>query len=241
MGQLQDVEEESTISVDDTAGDLAPRRVGRPRKTRNTTRDLLLDAAETVFGERGYDSTAMLEVSARAGVNQALIRYYFGSKQGLFTAIYLRRGRQLSKARLDLLSKLEARKRKPPTVEEIVRAFLHPAMELRRSGGGLAYMRLQARLTNEVSEYALKLRREVHDEAAGRYIQAFQRARPDLDPKAIYWRMIFLLGCYFYGMADSNRLGILSSGNVDGADVEELHRQMVSFMTGGLNAPILDK
>jgi AcrR family transcriptional regulator len=213
---------------------------GRKKQQESKTRDLLLDVAEAVFSERGYDSTALIDITNRAGVNQALVRYYFGSKQGLFTAIYLRRGQELSKKRIALLDELEAGKQ-PPTVEDVVRAWLAPAMEMRRSGGGLAYMRIQSRLTNESTEYALKLRHEVHDDSARRYIAAFQRARPDLDPRTMYWRMIFMLGCFFYGMSDSNRIQTLSSGNVSNKDSDELYRQIVSFLVGGFTARVLEK
>jgi AcrR family transcriptional regulator len=213
---------------------------GRKKQAESKTRELLLDVAEAVFSEQGYDSTAIIEITNRAGVNQALIRYYFGSKQGLFTAIYLRRGHQLSEKRIALLNELESGN-KTPTIEEIIRAWMTPSMEMRRTAGGLAYMRLQARLTNEVTDYALKMRREVHDEAAGRYISAFQRARPDIDPKAMYWRMIFMLGCFFYGMSDSNRLETMSAGKVKNTNNDELFRQMMSFLIGGLTAPLLKK
>jgi AcrR family transcriptional regulator len=47
-------------------------------------RELILDTARTCFAERGFEGATIREIAARAGVNPALVLYYFGSKQRLF-------------------------------------------------------------------------------------------------------------------------------------------------------------
>jgi AcrR family transcriptional regulator len=60
-------------------------KTGRPPGgTRN--REAILAAAAHHFSERGYDRTSMRAVAAEAGVDQALIAHYFGSKHELFIA-----------------------------------------------------------------------------------------------------------------------------------------------------------
>ena len=44
-------------------------------------------AAESLFAARGYDGTAIRDIAKKAGVNSAMIHYYFGSKEGLYRAI----------------------------------------------------------------------------------------------------------------------------------------------------------
>jgi AcrR family transcriptional regulator len=51
-----------------------------------TTRDSILGAARATFAERGFEGATMREIAAAAGVDQALIHHYFGSKQQLFVA-----------------------------------------------------------------------------------------------------------------------------------------------------------
>jgi AcrR family transcriptional regulator len=60
-----------------------PRRTGRPRDAA-ATRQALLDAARQLFASTGYDATTVRAIADRAGVNQALLFRYFGSKEGLF-------------------------------------------------------------------------------------------------------------------------------------------------------------
>ena len=47
----------------------------------------ILEAADELFSERGFDAVSANEVARRAGVNKALIFYYFGSKEGLFERV----------------------------------------------------------------------------------------------------------------------------------------------------------
>jgi len=58
---------------------------GRPRGN-PPTKARIADAAKELFLEQGYRGTTVRAVAARAGVDQALISYHFGSKQGLFGA-----------------------------------------------------------------------------------------------------------------------------------------------------------
>ncbi|WP_369206462.1 TetR family transcriptional regulator [Streptomyces sp. PU-14G] len=51
------------------------------------TRQALVQAAAALFAERGYERTTVREIAARAGVNQALLFRYFGSKQSLFEEV----------------------------------------------------------------------------------------------------------------------------------------------------------
>jgi|JI10StandDraft_1071094.scaffolds.fasta_scaffold91986_3 AcrR family transcriptional regulator len=48
------------------------------------TRQRLVDAAEELFANLGYAATGLREVAAAAGVNVALVKRYFGGKEGLF-------------------------------------------------------------------------------------------------------------------------------------------------------------
>jgi AcrR family transcriptional regulator len=51
------------------------------------TRAAILDAAEQLFAEKGYDSTSLNEVGAQAGVSRGTPGYFFGSKQALYQAV----------------------------------------------------------------------------------------------------------------------------------------------------------
>ncbi|GAA3962658.1 TetR family transcriptional regulator [Gordonia caeni] len=62
-----------------------PARSGR-RAGPSTTRDDIRRAARELFASGGFDKTTMRAVATRAGVDVALVPYYFGNKRGLFLA-----------------------------------------------------------------------------------------------------------------------------------------------------------
>jgi len=54
-------------------------------------KDHILDVAEKVFSDLGFDGASTRMISGEAGVNMAMLNYYFGSKEGLFLAVFERK------------------------------------------------------------------------------------------------------------------------------------------------------
>ncbi|RKR81090.1 TetR family transcriptional regulator [Mucilaginibacter gracilis] len=54
-------------------------------------KDHILDISEKVFSELGYDGASTRLISGEAGVNMAMLNYYFGSKEGLYLAVFERK------------------------------------------------------------------------------------------------------------------------------------------------------
>lgn len=59
-------------------------KLGRRPKGTGTSREDILSAAQTEFGNRGFDRSSIRAVARRARVNPALVYHYFGNKDGLF-------------------------------------------------------------------------------------------------------------------------------------------------------------
>jgi len=58
-------------------------------KTRDAARSraAILDAAEQVFADRGFDAASLQDIAAAADVSRATPSYFFGSKEGLYVAV----------------------------------------------------------------------------------------------------------------------------------------------------------
>jgi len=57
-------------------------------ETTEGTEERIFEAARKVFARKGRDGARMQEIADEAGINRALLHYYFRSKQGLFEAVF---------------------------------------------------------------------------------------------------------------------------------------------------------
>jgi AcrR family transcriptional regulator len=72
------------VAIANTTDGTRPRRAASRAAPRSEeTRQRILDAAQALFAERGFDATATKAIAQRAGVPNGLIFYYFSSKERL--------------------------------------------------------------------------------------------------------------------------------------------------------------
>lgn len=57
--------------------------------TDKNTEEKILDAAKTVFVQYSYDGASMQKIATEAGINKALLHYYFRNKEKLFQAAFV--------------------------------------------------------------------------------------------------------------------------------------------------------
>lgn len=124
---------------------MKPRKKQYERSAETSTR--ILDAAQKLFADLGYEGVSMRAVAAEAKVNLASIVYYFDSKKGLFGAVLTRFSGALDKDRESRLVQADAN----PSLESYVRAFMEPAFRIMTDDnlGGRNFARLLWRLPHE--------------------------------------------------------------------------------------------
>lgn len=208
---------------------------GRPEGQGNQ-REQILDAAEHVFADHGFVAATLREVAEKASVTQALINYYFESKLGLFEQVFLRRSKHVSEQRVARMAELRGRGKRF-TPRQVVESFLLPALQLRETPGGRAFIRLQARLHLEPPDISYRLRDVAYTGSTRMYVQALMEAIPQLSEKDAYWRMTSLIGTYIYMFSDTHRLEEYAPGMCNPEDPVELLDQVTRFVIGGLKAP----
>src|SRR5213595_2961705 len=64
--------------------------VATERKSKEVRRDEIIDAAQQVFAERGYQGASTEEIARRAGISQPYVFRLFGTKKDLFLAVNTR-------------------------------------------------------------------------------------------------------------------------------------------------------
>jgi TetR/AcrR family transcriptional regulator len=76
----------------------APAETAHRRRDGDASREAILDAAEALFAEQGYDGTSLQQVGARAGVSRGTPSYFFRSKADLHRAVLERCFEQVRRA-----------------------------------------------------------------------------------------------------------------------------------------------
>ena len=114
----------------------AKKAVGRRPRAKGidpNTREDILSAARRVFALKGYSGTSVREVAEAAGVNKAMIYYYFSDKQDLYRAVLSDSFDTLQQVWDDKIFKSNASSRKKiETYIEGFVSFQHRNEDLRR-------------------------------------------------------------------------------------------------------------
>lgn len=207
------------------------------------TRQRILDTAEAVFMEMGYDGASLRQVTGAAGVNLAAVNYHFGSKEGLFHAVLTRRLQGLNQARLKALDALEAKAGGAPLKpSQIVDAFFGTLLRMAATdgAGGGVFLRLIGRTLTEPGEFIRVLLAQEFADVLERFKEALFRALPDVPKAEIVWRFHFMLGATSYAIAGIDTLRLVTdwqTGEI-GDDIRQLQARLMSFLLGGLRAPL---
>jgi len=92
----------------------------------------LLDVAEKLFAEKGFDDTSIRDITSQAKCNVAAVNYHFGGKEKLYSEVFRRRMVEMHKVRITSIEMVMSRKDNEPTLEELIRrfaaAFIEPLM-----------------------------------------------------------------------------------------------------------------
>jgi AcrR family transcriptional regulator len=85
----------------------------------------LLDAAEELFCERGFQGTTIRDLASRAGCNLASVNYYFGGKDKLYLEVWQRHLLLLRQTRLAGIDKVMSDGDGTPRLEDLLRSFAY--------------------------------------------------------------------------------------------------------------------
>ncbi|WP_410498397.1 TetR/AcrR family transcriptional regulator [Chitinibacter sp. S2-10] len=198
----------------------------------------ILNAAEQLFTEHGFNGTSMRQITAIAQVNIAAVNYYFGSKDGLFQEVFERRAEPFVRLSLSKLDELANADDDP--VESVVQAFLAAALELSRHPeyGGLAFVKLLARSYIEPNLILKEQIPQRYGELSRRYQAALERALPHLSAREVAWRFHFMTSVIFNAFAGNQVLRLFTAQTVVNArDPQYVADMLLPFLVAGLQCP----
>ncbi|WP_439653814.1 MULTISPECIES: TetR/AcrR family transcriptional regulator [unclassified Rhodanobacter] len=176
-----------------------PRGKTRSVNRSGSTKERILAAAETLFAQRGFDGASLRQLTSDAGVNLAAVNYHFGSKEKLVEQVFRRRLDTLNAQRLAALARVAGQ---PETrLEDVLDAFIRPALELSHEDSGSLFMRVLARAFAEHDDSLRKFLSENYGHVMRQFTAEFARLLPQLSKEELYWRIDLVTGALTHAMS----------------------------------------
>lgn len=195
------------------------------------TKERILDAAEQVFAERGFEGASIRDIAALAGVQVGLVHHHGGGKEELFHQTVARRASELSDLRLSALE--AARARHDLTLRDVLDCFVRPYIDLAQGEEPhwVAYGRLVAQVSAD--ERWRPIAAECFDPTAQRFLAEMARLYPGADPQLLAGGLVYSVSAMLAQVTSGWRIGALSTQNAD-----QHTEALITFCTAGVEAMI---
>tara|TARA_R110000868_G_scaffold321783_3_gene582771 strand:+ start:8103 stop:8774 length:672 start_codon:yes stop_codon:yes gene_type:complete len=203
-------------------------------KQGDTAKDRILDSSVGLFGQYGYEATTARKIAEAAGVPVALINYHFGSKEGLYRAVFEKRAPAIYDQRVVGLQLARSEPDWDRRVELVVKALIVPMFGLRNGSDDGAFGRILARELSDPSSEGRGIFRELFDPVAEMMLDALGECFPEWTQAEVNWAYQTMLGAMMIVMMDIGRIARLSGGTADSSDPEAAAVHIVAILTAGL-------
>jgi len=199
-----------------------------------STKERILGAAESLFAQRGFDGASLRQLTSAAGVNLAAVNYHFGSKEKLVEQIFRRRLDALNNSRLQALSLVEGAE--TTTLEDLLSAFIRPALDLSHDESGSLFMRVLARAFAEHDDTLRQFLSDNYGHVMRQFTAEFARLLPQLTKQELYWRIDLVSGALTHAMSGFGMIQ-RKSGVSEVEHREETAQHLIRFAVAGLSHP----
>jgi AcrR family transcriptional regulator len=200
------------------------------------TKDSILNAAERLFAERGYEATSLRAITTAAGVNLAAVNYHFQSKDQLLRALFTRGMQRLNRKRTALLDSYEAEYRKKPIPpEKLVRALIGPMLDISgyQAKEGKVFGMLLGRMYASPRGPLDDILVSDIEKFSERFKSAVRRTLPEIPLEDLFWRSFFAIGATAHTLISSHLVEIISHGLCNPNDREAILEKLTAFIVAG--------
>ena len=205
------------------------------------TKTRILDAAEALFVQGGFESMSMRQITSAAGVNLAAANYHFGSKDALIQAVLARQLDPLNDHRLAMLDTMEQHLGDRMRCEHVLVAMFLPAVRMGRGRSDAArrYLHFLGRAYTDPSPVVREFIDTHYVQSLARFFFAFQRTLPDLTREDLGFRLNFAMGALAGVLAGGNTQRLIREFTQGQGDHEAMIlSRLVALMVAALRAPL---
>ncbi len=202
---------------------------------RSSTKEKILDVAEGLFAEYGFNDTSLRTITSKAGVNLASVNYHFGDKKTLVRAVlnrYLEAFMPEMKQSLERLN--ERDDYDMAEVFEALRAPLRSLSELRPNGTS-RFMLLIGRGYTDVQGHLRWFITNRYNDVLTLFTDSVLKANPNLTRETLFWRLHFTLGTCVFTMASSQALAEIAENDFGSkVDPKSVVDQLIPYLAAGM-------
>lgn len=196
----------------------------------------MVEAAEKLFAEKGFDVVSVRDITQAAGGNVAAVNYHFGSRDGLVAVVMHRYITPVNEARMARLDALERKwSGKAIPLEETLQAVVLPLVEQIRQSplSEMLYCKLIGRIF--AMHGALPPEIEVQlSVLINRLRQIFGRSLPHLSHEEVVWRIHFVIGGLIHMLTHRESLERVSDGASGSPDMDTTVARFLKWAAAGL-------
>jgi len=198
------------------------------------TKERILDTAEKLFAQNGFDNVSVRTIMAEADLNLALAHYHFKSRQLLIQEVLKRRLTALNEERLRLLMDLLVATARP-TVRQVLRSFLKPVIDLLE--GHPEFARFLGQVYASPDQDLRLYFGSFFTDVLHQYSAIMRKLLPEnLSESQLICRAHFLFGAMSYTISNFHDVELISEGRAEVLRGEALLDELVSFCEAGLTA-----
>ncbi|WP_162596543.1 TetR/AcrR family transcriptional regulator [Vibrio atypicus] len=204
---------------------------------RNSTKEKILDVAEALFAEHGFNDTSLRTITSKAGVNLASVNYHFGDKKTLVRAVLNRYLEAFMPAVQDALINLNLGEGyEMSDVFESLRGPLRNLNDVRPNGTS-RFMLLIGRGYTDVQGHLRWFITTRYQDTLSLFTESVMKANPKLTQEELFWRLHFTLGTCVFTMASSQALLEIAENDYGKAmDAKSVVDQLIPFLAAGVAA-----
>ncbi|HUS73020.1 MAG TPA: CerR family C-terminal domain-containing protein [Sedimentisphaerales bacterium] len=216
---------------------ISAQKEGNSGSADKPVQDRLLDAAEQLFSEHGFEGTSVRDIAAIAGCNIAAVNYYFGGKDKLYTEVWRRHLLQMRDARLQAIEQVMSESGGKPPLEDLLRSFANAFVgPFRDESRSRRFMNLMAREMIDQRVSVNLFVDEVVKPTMGAVRGALLRACPGLEESRIPLLIVFLAGQLMHVVHIKAMFDKAEVVEMPAFDLNEAVDHIVKFSAAGIRA-----
>lgn len=207
-----------------------------------STKNKILDAAESLFADKGFNGTSLREITSQAEVNLAAVNYHFGSKKELIKAVMSRYMNELS-PRLEL-ALTEVCEQDSPSLIDVFSAFIDPLLSLNdfKNNGTSNFLQLLGRGYTDSQGFLRWFLTTQYPGVIDNFVIAVQKAYPELSAEEMFWRLHFTMGTVVFTMSSSDALIDIAKSDFERElQISDVIRNVIPYVAAGVGAPMPEK